>query len=184
MAAASMTREQNIELVGWWPLRCLKIETTRLSHTVKNGTLEETDELEKHVLLLGGKLVPSRVLASPLDLEGVKTGRDVGVEPLGGGVEVRKALGSALGPPESPPWGLLHLFALELLLALVLARIPVGVDVADKSVWKGTCYYMCCCLGVFVVLGRQKKLTLGTRPCRGSPGRLVRRRWRRAPARL
>ncbi|TLD16715.1 uncharacterized protein PgNI_01314 [Pyricularia grisea] len=78
----------------------------------KNGTLEETNELEKHVLLLGGELVPSRVLASPLNLEGVKTGRNVGVEPLSGGVEVRKALGGTLGPPESPPGGLLDLIAL------------------------------------------------------------------------
>ncbi|TLD30651.1 hypothetical protein PspLS_02350 [Pyricularia sp. CBS 133598] len=117
------TREYRVSwLVGrHW---AAAVEITRRSPTIKNGTLEETDELEKHVLLLGGKLVPSRVLASPLNLEGVKTGRDVGVEPLGGGVEVRKALGGALGLPESPPWGLLHVLRLELLLALSLARIP------------------------------------------------------------
>lgn len=68
-------------------------------HTVKNGTREEGQELQEHVLLLGGDFVPAEALAARLDIVGRDTLLDVGVEPLLGdnaGILVITALLAAL----------------------------------------------------------------------------------------
>lgn len=106
--------------------------------TIENGALEEADELEKHVLLLGRELVPAGLLAAALDLEAAETLLHVGLDPVGRRGEVALGGGGVAGLaalPEGPPRALLGLL-IELLLALTLVGVPVVVDEADKTrVW-------------------------------------------------
>lgn len=62
--------------------------------TVKNRTPEVSEELDEHVRLLGRKLVPSRLLASGLDISGGQTAADVGLNPFFGADKGVLLLGS------------------------------------------------------------------------------------------
>lgn len=86
-----------------------------------------------HVLLLSRQLVPSSVLASPLNLSGVETLSYVGGEPVLGSDKVAELL-SASRAAALPPRLLLLLGFL--FLTHLCVRIPVGVDVADQAVRK------------------------------------------------
>lgn len=101
--------------------------------TIENGTAEETDELEEHVLLLGGEFVPASVLSAAFDFRGVKTLPHIGLEPVGGSDEAAGTsalLGGLL--PELPCWHLLGCGRLGLFHLSV--GVPVGVDVLDQTV--------------------------------------------------
>lgn len=99
---------------------------------VENGTTEETNELENHVLLLSGQFVPAGGLAPPLDLHGVEAVSEFGVEPVCGGDEVAELLARS-STSSLPPW-LLFLDCLLLDLDLGVG-VPVSVNVPDQTVY-------------------------------------------------
>lgn len=73
--------------------------------TVKNRTSEEHEELDEQVLLVGGDLVPAKLLAARLDIRRGDTLADVGGEPLIGDGSVLSLDGSGFALlPEL--WGL------------------------------------------------------------------------------
>lgn len=51
-----------------------------VKHTVENGTCEEHQELDEHVLFLGGDLVPAVLLASSLNIAVADALLDIGLE--------------------------------------------------------------------------------------------------------
>jgi hypothetical protein len=68
--------------------------------TIENRTGEVREELEEDVLLLGGQLVPSGLLATGLDIVCLEALLHVGGKPLVGGLEAiaRGALGATRPP--------------------------------------------------------------------------------------
>jgi hypothetical protein len=99
---------------------------------VENGTAEEANELENHVLLLSAQFIPAGALASPLDLHVVEAVPKLSVEPVRGSDEVALLLARS-STASLPPWLLLLDW---LLLDIDLGvGVSVGVDIPDQAVY-------------------------------------------------
>jgi hypothetical protein len=128
----SLTGERTPRTPRW------RVGRKQLALTVQNGTLEVAEELEEHVLLLGGQLVEADTLAAAVDLGALQTLVHVGHEPIFGADEVL-AVVLLVAAPEGPP-GPLLLLGHVLFLADAAhggdgfpAAIAVGVDVAHEA---------------------------------------------------
>jgi hypothetical protein len=116
---------------------------TAIRLTIKDGTSEETEELDEQVLLLGGDFVPAVALATGLNLVRRDTLLDVGLEHLLGneaGVGGGCVLGVARAPEGVPRLALASIGGVGLSgISVGELGVPVGRNVLLQSsvlVWR------------------------------------------------